>query len=321
MAWLQLDNTFGEKPEFIRFRRTLGVSKFEARGIIITLYTWTHRNNPDGKLGDLTIEEFAETVGWDGDTDKLETALRGNFIDDDNGIIGWGEMVGSYKVAERRRKQRENKKTAMSHDSRTTVATMSHDSRTTVPSEKRREERIREDKIREDIILGDDFSSPSPPAEKKKPKSPKDLALESDNEELLAYHSEIHPSLGPYKRNSHAWSSGLARLREGMTLEEGKAFIRCNANDPFYQEIGKHEFGFIFQKKRIDEWRSKIARKTTGPPRTTSKANQRIQNNLTESLAWLDKEKDKEHDRTNTAKIFGNHEHVGGGVRQRANGG
>jgi hypothetical protein len=155
MAWMRLDDTFYDHPKFRKMGRVLGVSEFEAKGHVATLWTWAVRHRPDGSLHDLDMEDIELAAGWGGESGAFVDACLGvSIIDQADGVFelhGYMERAGSYIEARRKRAQRKKK---VSQDSPGTVPGQSQECPQHGPGNVPKTRQDRQDKTDiQDILL------------------------------------------------------------------------------------------------------------------------------------------------------------------------
>lgn len=74
-----------ELAKFERLKTLLGLQKFEALGVLETMWQFTHRNAPRGDIGRFEDEEIAAWIGWGGDAEVLINALvKARWLDRDS---------------------------------------------------------------------------------------------------------------------------------------------------------------------------------------------------------------------------------------------
>lgn len=119
MAWIRLDGGFGRHPKILRLARSLGVDLLVARGIVVSLWTWTLEFAADGDLSSFEAEDIADGIGWSKDSDELIGALTEDKIrlldrseDGSLRVHDWMDYAGSSKAAEKKAEQRAKKKAA-----------------------------------------------------------------------------------------------------------------------------------------------------------------------------------------------------------------
>lgn len=64
-----------EHPKFARLQAILGLKKYQAMGILETLWHLSGRYAPQGNVGKLTDDEIESWIGWDGEPGALIAAL------------------------------------------------------------------------------------------------------------------------------------------------------------------------------------------------------------------------------------------------------
>lgn len=116
MAWIESHQEIAEHFKTKRLARLLGVGRATAIGHLHLLWWFAIQHAQEGDLSPFTIDDIAEAVYWEGDSQQLINALsEAGFIDDDLCIHDWHEYAGQLiekrrKDAERLRNYRERKK-------------------------------------------------------------------------------------------------------------------------------------------------------------------------------------------------------------------
>src|SRR5277367_6663980 len=78
-----------EHPKFARLKRTLGLSKFEALGILEALWHFTGKFAPRGNVGKFTNCEIEDWIEWSGESGKMVAALV---------ATGWLDLHKEYRL-------------------------------------------------------------------------------------------------------------------------------------------------------------------------------------------------------------------------------
>lgn len=102
MAWIESHTTLREHPKTKRLCRLLGINRREAIGLLHILWWWALDFAPEGDLSDLSDEDIADSIDWEGDAGQLMAALtEAGFIDGDRQIHDWDEFAEKW-IARRR---------------------------------------------------------------------------------------------------------------------------------------------------------------------------------------------------------------------------
>lgn len=98
MAWIEVHQTLDRHPKVLKVMKLLRISRFEAVGLMITLWLWCLDFAQDGDLGRYDAEELAEAIGWRGDPVALVDALCAAGLLDGEGesltIHDWDDYAG-----------------------------------------------------------------------------------------------------------------------------------------------------------------------------------------------------------------------------------
>lgn len=70
------------KIKFKRLQRRLGLSLWECKGLLESIWNLTAQNTPRGDIGSLSNEDIASAIEWKGDADELITALSEGWLDE-----------------------------------------------------------------------------------------------------------------------------------------------------------------------------------------------------------------------------------------------
>lgn len=94
--------------KFDALREALGLARYEAVGILETLWWWTAEHRDDGRLTGITPRALAAVIGWKGDADDLVRALvDSGWLDDGEDcytVHDWHAHCPKY-VHDRRQKR------------------------------------------------------------------------------------------------------------------------------------------------------------------------------------------------------------------------
>ncbi|MBK6854661.1 MAG: hypothetical protein IPG93_24585 [Burkholderiales bacterium] len=116
MSWSKLHGGAHRHRKVLQLESRLGCSELEARGIVLTVWSWTIESEPDGDLDGWTAEALARVWGWRGDAAVFVEALVGaGLLDEENGALrvhDWMEHAEGWKDADRKRKERQKKRRA-----------------------------------------------------------------------------------------------------------------------------------------------------------------------------------------------------------------
>lgn len=92
--WQKTDPHLRRHPMFARFKAALGVSTTEAHGVLSGIWAFAFDFAHDGDLSRFTPDDIALAIEWDGDADKLWSALSIGFISD-GALHHWHEWGGA----------------------------------------------------------------------------------------------------------------------------------------------------------------------------------------------------------------------------------
>jgi hypothetical protein len=108
MAWLKLHAELPRHPKTTRLARTLGVSRAEAVGHLIMLWTWAFEFADDGDLSGFYAEDIAEAAGIDnGQGPSFFKALKDcGWVDADHHLHDWMDYAGPYLREQNRSRER-----------------------------------------------------------------------------------------------------------------------------------------------------------------------------------------------------------------------
>lgn len=124
MAWIESHEELLTHPKSKRLKRKLNVSIHEVVGILHFFWHWAVKYAEDGDITKFSAEDIADAIQFDGDADKLITALiESGFVDelDDQRVIhDWFDYAGKLvlwrrKEAERLKGYRKSKKKEIVH--------------------------------------------------------------------------------------------------------------------------------------------------------------------------------------------------------------
>lgn len=114
MSWSQLHSGSYRHRKVIELARILGCSDLEARGLAMTLWSWTSETAIDGDLRGWSAYSLARAWGWTGDADKLVAALlEVRLLDGDLGSLcvhEWLDYCPQWRDAHRKAAEREAEK-------------------------------------------------------------------------------------------------------------------------------------------------------------------------------------------------------------------
>ena len=119
MSWTQLRGGTYRHRKVRRLSLAIGCSDMEARGLLLSLWSWAIDAEPGGDLTGHTAEDLAYTLDWQGDAVRMLSGLLSAGIldrDQDTGrltIHNWGEYNVGYREAERSRVRRASKSASM----------------------------------------------------------------------------------------------------------------------------------------------------------------------------------------------------------------
>lgn len=109
MAWIESHQELARHPKTKRFARSLGVSLPAAVGHLHFFWWWAMDYAQDGDLSKYDHADIADASGWEGDPEKLYSALLdARFIDQDDTIHDWLDYAG--RLVEKREKNRDRKR-------------------------------------------------------------------------------------------------------------------------------------------------------------------------------------------------------------------
>lgn len=236
MSWSKLHGGAHRHRKVLQLEAALGCSELEARGIVLTVWSWTIESEPDGDLDGWTDDALARVWGWRGDAAGFIAALVSvGLLDREDGALrvhDWMEHAEGWKDADRKRKERQKKRRAPRpenvQDASGTVQGLSGKR----PPERRGEERRSEERRGEEIK-----TPPLPPASGAPPAAPAERAPETltlvpleptrdssaadSVRAVFAHYRTRHPRSFPTpKSTSKEWSAIAARMREGFSVED-----------------------------------------------------------------------------------------------------
>ncbi len=179
MSWSKLHGGAHRHRKVLQLESRLGCSELEARGIVLTVWSWTIESEPDGDLDGWTDDALARVWGWRGDAAGFIAALVSvGLLDREDGALrvhDWMEHAEGWKDADRKRKERQKKRRAPRpenvQDASGTVQGLSGKR----PPERRGEERRSEERRGEEIK-----TPPLPPASGAPPAAPAERANPDD---------------------------------------------------------------------------------------------------------------------------------------------
>lgn len=161
MSWSKLHGGAHQHRKVLQLEAALGCSELEARGLVLTLWSWTIQSEPDGVLDGWSAAALARVWGWRGDAVQMIDALVASGLLDrtDGGleVHDWMDHAEGWRDAKRKRKERQEKRRRARpenvQDAARTVLGLSV-KRPVRGEERRGEERKGEEKRREEEILG-----------------------------------------------------------------------------------------------------------------------------------------------------------------------
>ncbi len=122
MSWIRLETGIGANPKVAKFARLLGLSKVEAIGHLVLLWTWAADQVESGDLSSQDEVDIISSSGWAKrrGAEKFILALQDSGLMDGKKLHDWEHYQGA--LIERRRRDREYAKARRaSSDNRTTV--------------------------------------------------------------------------------------------------------------------------------------------------------------------------------------------------------
>lgn len=109
MAWIKLQQSIANHPKTFEFSELLDMPIYAAVGVLSLLWLWALNVAPDGDLSKFKPTYIARAVQWDGDAEKLFSALKtSGFLDGDSSIHNWEKYGG--KLLENKAKDAERKR-------------------------------------------------------------------------------------------------------------------------------------------------------------------------------------------------------------------
>ena len=81
MPHIKLTCAVRSHPKIFKVARDLGITKTEAIGYVVALWTWALSFAPDGDLVEFEPDDIEHAIGWHSDEGRLFAAL------DDAGVI------------------------------------------------------------------------------------------------------------------------------------------------------------------------------------------------------------------------------------------
>ncbi len=110
MSWSKLHGGAHRHLKVLRLAKALACPILEARGVVLTLWSWTVETEPDGDLSEYTRDELAAAMGLDRrHIDALGECGLIDFGDTHVRVHEWMDYAGSWKEAERLRDHRSKK--------------------------------------------------------------------------------------------------------------------------------------------------------------------------------------------------------------------
>jgi len=160
MSWSKLHGGAHRHLKVTRLAKALGCSVLEARGLVLTLWSWTVETEPDGNLSAYGTDELAVALGVS--EEQIDALVDVGLLDRSEGsmhVHEWDDYAGSWKEAERLREHRRSKVKR----TRTVRVPNINSTRTELVGERRGEERSREEKrLRDNLGSAADGSSEAP---------------------------------------------------------------------------------------------------------------------------------------------------------------
>jgi len=319
VSWSQLHSGSYRHRKVIDLARILGCSEMEARGLVMTLWSWTSETAIDGDLRGWSAYAMARAWGWSGDADAMVSALlEVRLLDGEIGALRvheWLEYCVHWRDAHRKALDRAEKTASKNVQDIPGQSAKRPRMSKKVRSERRGEERRREEKRGEDQkdrSVGLPLTAnPTPehhdPASGAPPAAPASVGpeplmlvpLESaqpdsradDIRAVFAHYRARHPRAFPEpKSTSKEWSAIAARMREGFSLDDLRAAIDGCHMTP--HNLGENDRGAQYLGlELIMRNGSQVTRfaetARNGPPRVVMSAREMKGHRATES--WLAK--------------------------------
>lgn len=110
MSWSKLHGGAHRHLKVTRLAKALGCSVLEARGLVLTLWSWTVETEPDGNLSAYGTDELAVALGVS--EEQIDALVDVGLLDRSEGsmhVHEWDDYAGSWKEAERLREHRRSK--------------------------------------------------------------------------------------------------------------------------------------------------------------------------------------------------------------------
>lgn len=326
MTWMRLESTVRSHPKIGRLARGLGVSKVQAIGHLVALWTWVLEFAPDGDLDGFEAADLADAGLWEGDPDTFVSTLTfTSLLDVDHvtgtlRVHGWALRVDRLNAAKRKAKERASRR--VTPGSRLVTS----GSRPDEDEDGRTDGRRRTDEDGRSIGSSEDRRSSPPPAEPAGG-APADVAahvveapvVEAPAEQLELVGEETrgtksaatrglidrvveayrrhHPQARPGERERKLIR---ARLAEGYSVEQLARAIDGNNASPWHR--GENDKGRPYQALELVMRNSdKVAQfialaaehcDTQGRARAAPVLTERTRRNMRAAQAWLAEEED-----------------------------
>lgn len=108
--WIELHDTARDHPKMRKLARELGISRVQALGHMVSLWTWALRMAPDGDLSSFDDEDIeVDGAEWTDESVSFVEAARKVKLLDGKNIHDWEDYAGSLKAAQRAKISREKK--------------------------------------------------------------------------------------------------------------------------------------------------------------------------------------------------------------------
>lgn len=227
MPWCKLEDSLLGHRKVRRLARLLGVHPNHARGLVVGLWCVAMREAPDGNLVDISADDIADALDFDGKPEKLWAALEEAGLIDTGGeypeIHEWMERAEAHKAALRQKAKRQKAK-------RVPVLSRDRTSTVTLSEERRGEEKRGEDKT--------EILAPPPEAEPPIPFRLKDGGDWFAPDDLISGLSEAYPEIDLYAEMTKASAWCLANSAQRKTRRGMAKFLRGwidRSTKPFQQ--------------------------------------------------------------------------------------
>ena len=117
MSWIRVDVALCRHPKVMRFGKLMGVSRHEALGMLLDLWTWATDYTENGDLTRYESDELMQLLGINQNaalikTDLLEALVTSGFVDreGDNLLLhDWDMYQGQLEAQRKANRDRQRK--------------------------------------------------------------------------------------------------------------------------------------------------------------------------------------------------------------------